>query len=94
MCESSGRGSCSEIQLEVPAQPALCCHGEEYLSDAGSESRGIAAARRHTNNNEVAVHVAAVSSSRFSIVISLERPQGKSYAAIGDISIRNRVENR
>ena len=65
-----------------------------HLSDAGSESRGIAEARRHTNNNEMAVHVPAVSRSRFSTVISLEWPPGKSYAAIGDISIRNGVENR
>jgi len=77
-----------------PAQAVLCCYGEEHLSDAGSESSGIADARRHTNNNEMAVHVAAVSSSRFSIDISLEWPPGKSYAALGDISIRNRVENR
>ena len=77
-----------------PAQAALSCHGEEHLSDAGSEPSGIADARRHTNNNEMTVHVAAVSSSRFSIVISWEWPAGKSYAALGDISIPNGVENR
>jgi hypothetical protein len=64
------------------------------LSDAGSESSGIAEAKRHTNNNEMAVHMPAVSSSRFSTVTSLEWPPGKSYAAIGDISIGTGVENR
>jgi hypothetical protein len=83
------------IQRDIgPAPAALYCHADEHLSEAGSESRGIAAARRHTNNNEMAVHVPAVSSSRFSMVISLEWSPGKSYAAIGDISIRDGVENR
>ena len=77
-----------------PAPAALCCHGEEHLSDAGPESSGIADARRHTNNNEMAAHVAALSSSRFSIVSSLEWPPGRGYAALGDISIPNGVESR
>ena len=60
-----------------PALAALFCHGEEHLSDAASEPSGIADARRHTNNNEMAVHVAAVSSSRFSIGISRDGLPGK-----------------
>ena len=77
--------------LEVAGRPRTCRDfpSAGYLSDAGSESSGIAAARRHTNNNDMAVHVPAISRSRFSIVISLEWTAGKSYAAIGDISIRN-----
>jgi len=81
-------------QRPNPALAALCCHGDEHLSDAGPESSGIADARRHTNNIEMAVHVAAVSSSRFSIVSSLQWPPGRRYAALGDISIPNGVENR
>jgi hypothetical protein len=56
--------------------------------------RGIAAASRHTNKKEKAVHVPAVSRSRFSMVISLEWPPGKSYAETGDISIREGVKYR
>lgn len=55
---------------------------------------GNAAANRHVNHKEMAVHVPVVSSSSFSMVIPWMGLPRKGYGPPGDISIRKGVEYR